>query len=41
MKAALRRRTRHAASALVATSFAGFANFAAHAEIVVTANDAR
>ncbi|MET4171970.1 YncE family protein [Bradyrhizobium sp. RT4b] len=41
MKAAVRRRTRDVASALVATSFAGFANFAAHAEIVVTANDGK
>ncbi|WP_342739141.1 YncE family protein [Bradyrhizobium sp. B117] len=41
MKAALRRRTRHAASALVATSLAGLASFAAHAEIVVTANDGK
>ena len=41
MKAAVHRRTRDVASALVATSFAGFANFAAHAEIVVTANDGK
>src|SRR5215471_12502148 len=41
MRAALRRRTRHAASALVATSLAGLAGFAAHAEIVVSANDGK
>jgi DNA-binding beta-propeller fold protein YncE len=41
MKAVVRKRTRRAASALVATSLAGFANFAAHAEIVVTANDGK
>ncbi|MET4386351.1 DNA-binding beta-propeller fold protein YncE [Bradyrhizobium sp. F1.4.3] len=41
MRAALRMRTRRATSALVATSLAGLANFAAHAEIVVTANDGK
>jgi len=41
MEAAFRRRSRLAASALVATSLAGLAGFAAHAEIVVTANDGK
>ncbi|MBR1174912.1 YncE family protein [Bradyrhizobium sp. KB893862 SZCCT0404] len=41
MEAAFRRRTRLAASALVATSLVGLAGFAAHAEIVVTANDGK
>lgn len=41
MTTALRGRTRHAASALVATSLASLASFAAHAEIVVTANDGK
>ena len=41
MEAAFRRRTRRAASALVATSLVGLAGFAAHAEIVVTANDGK
>ena len=41
MEAAFRRRTRLAASALVATSLAGLAGFAAHAETVVTANDGK
>ena len=41
MKTVLRMRTRRAASALLATSLAGLANFAAHAEIVVTANDGK
>ncbi|WP_063689624.1 YncE family protein [Bradyrhizobium stylosanthis] len=41
MEAAFRRRTRLAASALVTTSLVGLAGFAAHAEIVVTANDGK
>ncbi|MGY3407495.1 hypothetical protein ACVWZV_003608 [Bradyrhizobium sp. GM5.1] len=41
MTAALRKRTRRAACALISTSLAGLANFAAHAEIVVTANDGK
>ncbi|KJC38227.1 mandelate racemase [Bradyrhizobium sp. LTSP849] len=41
MKTVLRTRTCRAASALLATSLAGLANFAAHAEIVVTANDGK
>ncbi|MHC2625768.1 DNA-binding beta-propeller fold protein YncE [Bradyrhizobium huanghuaihaiense] len=41
MKAAPRIRVRHAVSALVATSLAGLASFAAHAEIVVSANDGK
>src|SRR3954453_8396288 len=41
MTAALRKRTRRAASALVATSLVGLVNFAARAEIVVTANDGK
>ena len=41
MKAALRRRTRRAASILIATSLVGLTSFAAHAEIVVTANDGK
>jgi DNA-binding beta-propeller fold protein YncE len=41
MKTVLRICTRRAASALLATSLAGLANFAAHAEIVVTANDGK
>src|SRR6186713_2207084 len=41
MKAALRKRTRRVASALITTSLAGLASFAAHAEIVVTANDGK
>src|SRR4051795_4981167 len=41
MTAALRKRTHRAAWALISTSLAGLANFAAHAEIVVTANDGK
>src|SRR3954452_4131967 len=41
MTAALRKRTRRAAWALISTSLAGLANFAAQAEIVVTANDGK
>ncbi|MBR0707342.1 YncE family protein [Bradyrhizobium liaoningense] len=41
MTTAPRIRVRHAASALVATSLAGLASFAAHAEIVVSANDGK
>jgi len=41
MEAAFRRRARLAASALIATSLAGLGGFAAHAEIVVTANDGK
>ncbi|MCK1584444.1 beta-propeller fold lactonase family protein [Bradyrhizobium sp. 168] len=41
MTAALRKRTRRAACALISTSLAGLATFAAHAEIVVTANDGK
>ncbi|MCK1387942.1 beta-propeller fold lactonase family protein [Bradyrhizobium sp. 21] len=41
MTAAFRKRTHRAACALIATSLAGLANFAAHAEIVVTANDGK
>jgi hypothetical protein len=41
MTAALRKRTHRAAWALISTSLAGLANFAAQAEIVVTANDGK
>ncbi|OPZ00181.1 mandelate racemase [Bradyrhizobium sacchari] len=41
MTAAFRICVRHAASALVATSLVGLANFTAHAEIVVSANDGK
>ncbi|MGY4512629.1 YncE family protein [Bradyrhizobium sp. USDA 3650] len=41
MTAALRKRTHRAAWALISTSLAGLANLAAHAEIVVTANDGK
>ncbi|PSO27423.1 beta-propeller fold lactonase family protein [Bradyrhizobium sp. MOS002] len=41
MTAALRKRTRRAACALISTSLASLANLAAHAEIVVTANDGK
>src|SRR3954468_10891812 len=41
MTAALRKRTHRAAWALISTSLAGVGSFAAHAEIVVTANDGK